>query len=1164
MTGTLPLPMGDTAASAAADPVRLAALEAHGILDTPPEKGFDSIVLLARILCDAPVALVSLVAADRQWFKARSGFGPCETSLNASVCAHALGRRTPLVIPDLTLDARTRENPLVTGAPGIRFYAGVPLNTQEGETLGTLCVIDGVPRPQGLTAQQTESLTALAEQVMSQLDLRRAVAERDAALAGQRREQAQAVADAARLEAMIATQQVVASATSDLDTVFRAVADAALSIIDRADGATIALRDGDDLVCRTGAGHAAGWAGRRLPIAGTPSGRAFTDETLVVGTPGEAAAEAGRAPPALMAVPVQRHGLAVGILEIRSEAGGPFGPRDILMAQMLAGLAGSAFGDVAEAETRQALREAEGRYKAIFDSAIDFAIVAADSESRITDWNTGAEQIMGWSADEVRGRLLDTFFTPEDRRDDIPAREERVALANGSSPDVRWHQRRDGGRFWAVGRMMTLRHEDDSVRGFLKILQDRTAERRHEQRLALLSRASAALLSAADPAHELLPILQEGAEALGFDESLTWALAPDRAALVLVQAVGVSPEARAALERAPLDQALFDQAPLDQAPLDQASSDQAPLDRAPLDGPLCRIVAATGRPLILSGLQADATPRHRAAREAGFDAYASFPITGRGGLTGVISFARRDAPAFEGEVLTVFATLARFLSVARERLDDEAALRESDARSRRAQQAGGIGTFEADVGGESIAVSAEFCRLFGLPEARSYPVPVIEGLILPEDAHLRSDAARRATGAAVPEIAYRIRRADDGAIRWIGRRAEFARDPAGRITALFGTVSDVTDQRAARARIEALLHLGDRLAEATDTAEAVAIAADLLGRTLGAGRAAYAAVDVHRETLTIAGDWTAPGVASLAGTYPFAALPGTMERLRTGRILVCADTLAEVRLAGDAGTYRAIGVRGQIKVPLLKAGTLVGLLLVHEAEPRIWSMEEVAFTRGVADRTYAALARLKAEEQQDLVNHELSHRMRNLLAMVQSIATQTLRNATHVDEAKDVLAGRLVALGRAHDLLMGAALTSTRIAPVVRGALQVHEDGRDRFRIGGPEIEIGADRAVSLALMLHELATNAAKYGALSNAAGHVDLTWAILDPEAEPRLRLAWIEVGGPPVTPPTRKGFGSRFIERGLASQVGGSLSLEYRPEGVACILVAPLSAFAGDLPA
>jgi len=883
----------------AADPDRLAALEAHGILDTPPERGFDGIVLLARTLCAAPVALVSLVSADRQWFKARSGFASCETDLNSSVCAHALGRTDLLVIPDLTLDPRTRDNPLVTGAPAIRFYAGAPLNTADGHTLGTLCVIDEVARPQGLTAEQAEALTALAEQVMSQLDLRRAVRARDAALTGERRGQAQAVADAARLEAMIATQQVVASATADLDTVFRAVVDAALSIIDRADSASLTLRDGDDLVCRAGAGRASGSIGRRAPMAGTPSGRAFTDETLFVGPAGDAGPRADGAPPALVAVPVQRHGLAVGILEIRSEANGPFGPRDILMAQMLAGLAGSAFGDVAEAETRQALRDAENRYKAIFDSAIDFAIVAADPTGLITDWNTGAEQIMGWSADEARGRPLDTFFTPEDRHDGVPEREAHVALAAGSSPDVRWHQRRDGGRFWAVGRMMTLRHEDDSVRGFLKILQDRTMERRREQRLDLLSRASAALLAAADPTAELLPILEEGAEPLGFEESYTWSLAPGGTQLHLAQTLGVTPEARAALSR------------------------------ASLDGPLCGIVAGTGRPLILSGVQADGTPRYAGARAAGIDAYASFPITGRGGLAGVISFARRDAPAFDREVLQFFATLARFLSVARERLDDEAALRESDARSRRAQQAGGIGTFEADVGAESIVVSAEFCRLFGLPEARTYPVAVIEGLILPEDSHLRAEAARRAAGSALPEIEYRIRRADDGAIRWIARRAEFARDADGRVTSLFGTVSDATDQRAARARIEALLDLGDRLAEATSAAVAVTIAADVLGRTLGAGRAAYGVVDAGRGTFAVAGDWAAAGGAGLRGTYALADLPRTVERLRTGRAVVCADVLAEVRLSDDAAAYRSLGVRGQIMVPLLKAGALVGLLLVH-------------------------------------------------------------------------------------------------------------------------------------------------------------------------------------------------------------------------------------------
>jgi two-component sensor histidine kinase/PAS domain-containing protein len=167
------------------DEKRLAALAAYGILDTPAEAGFDDIVLLASQICGTPVALVSLVAADRQWFKARIGFEPCETDLDSSVCAHALVEPDLLVIPDLQQDPRTEANPLVTGAPFIRFYAGAPLRAPSGEVLGSLCVIDGEPRPEGLTEQQASGLRNLARQVMSQLELRRVVASRDAAIVQQ-------------------------------------------------------------------------------------------------------------------------------------------------------------------------------------------------------------------------------------------------------------------------------------------------------------------------------------------------------------------------------------------------------------------------------------------------------------------------------------------------------------------------------------------------------------------------------------------------------------------------------------------------------------------------------------------------------------------------------------------------------------------------------------------------------------------------------------------------------------------------------------------------------------------------------------------------------------------------------------------------------------------
>ena len=108
---------------------RLLALAAFGILDTPPERGFDDIVHLARQLCAAPVALISLLDRDRQWFKARAGFPPCETDLDRSVCKFVLAETGVLQIPDLTLDPRTLGNPLVTGEPHLRFYAGAPLVT---------------------------------------------------------------------------------------------------------------------------------------------------------------------------------------------------------------------------------------------------------------------------------------------------------------------------------------------------------------------------------------------------------------------------------------------------------------------------------------------------------------------------------------------------------------------------------------------------------------------------------------------------------------------------------------------------------------------------------------------------------------------------------------------------------------------------------------------------------------------------------------------------------------------------------------------------------------------------------------------------------------------------------------------------------------------------
>ena len=159
---------------------RLAALRDYDILDTSPEQGFDDLVEIARSVCQVPIALVSLVSDDRQWFKARIGIEARQTGLDASICSHVLAVPDLLAIPDLTADPRTCENPLVTGAPHLRFYAGVPLRTARGHAIGALCVIDTVVRDAGLTAAQIDVLKRLGRQVMAQMELRRVAAERHA------------------------------------------------------------------------------------------------------------------------------------------------------------------------------------------------------------------------------------------------------------------------------------------------------------------------------------------------------------------------------------------------------------------------------------------------------------------------------------------------------------------------------------------------------------------------------------------------------------------------------------------------------------------------------------------------------------------------------------------------------------------------------------------------------------------------------------------------------------------------------------------------------------------------------------------------------------------------------------------------------------------------
>ncbi len=639
-----PLPSTADVPSDATGPARHDALRALDILDTPPEAGFEDIVHLASEICGTRTALVSLIAADRQWFKARVGFPVGETPLDQSVCAHALADTDLLVIPDLRADPRTRDNSLVTKAPFMRFYAGAPLRTREGVALGTLCVIDAEPRPEGLAPNQASALRALARQVMSLLELRRAVQARDASLRA----------------------------------------------------------------------------------------------------------------------------------------------RDL---------------------ARHQLDASESRYRAVFESAIDYAIVVTDLEGRVTNWNEGATRILGWTPREMIGEPIDLFFTPDDRANGTVASEMHGALTVGRGVDERWHQRRDGSLFWANGEMMALRDDAGTAIGFIKILRDRTEQK-------------------------------ESALALQTSEA----------------------NLRTILDTVPLG-ILFAEAPSG------------------------RIVGGNAR---------------------------AASIFGRS-LVGTEGNRKRFA-------------------------------------------------FHAD--GRPVAAS-------------EYPL------------------AKVLAGAPDATLEARYQR-PDGTMVWI----------------------------------------------------------DIVG--------------------------------------------------------------APVRAADGA-------------------------------------------VKGVVVAVSDIDARKRAEAMQELLNGELSHRMKNLLAMVQAIARQTMRGTADLATMRETLSDRLVALGKAHDILIEGAADHMRLAAVLRSGVGVHDEVPGRFSYSGPDVDIGGKGVMPLSLMLHELSTNAAKYGALSTAEGRVALDWSILRAPGRPDgLRLVWRETGGPAVKPPTRKGFGSWVIERGLTDQVGGTIALDYASTGLVCTLEAPLLGF------
>ncbi|WP_425375063.1 PAS domain S-box protein [Methylobacterium nonmethylotrophicum] len=371
-------------------------------------------------------------------------------------------------------------------------------------------------------------------------------------------------------------------------------------------------------------------------------------------------------------------------------------------------------------------------------------------------------------------------------------------------------------------------------------------------------------------------------------------------------------------------------------------------------------------------------------------------------------------------------------------------------------------------------------------------------------------------GAVVTGEGMRYRNAATGEVRLLEVSSAPVRGEDGAIQAAVTVFLDVTEQRRAEAQLRRLALVAEQ-------------SSDLIAIADAEGRVVY----------------VNPAGRALVGLAGGAAQAARLTDFFTPEDLPFAEgtILPEVRAGGSWS--------GEFRVRHFATGAAVPVRY------NLFSLRGPggAF-EGFAAVSHDISARKAAEAQQEILNRELSHRLKNTLAIVQAIAMQTLRNATDPAEAREALAARLIALGKAHDILMTGEGESADLRAVLAGALSIHDDGRPgRFRLGGPPVPCGARAALSLALMAHELATNAVKYGALRVPDGYVTLGWTVTDP-ADPVLALRWQEHGGPRVVPPARRGFGSRLIERGLAGSVGGEVATHYPPEGVICTLTAPLA--------
>lgn len=758
--------------------------------------------------------------------------------------------------------------------------------------------------------------------------------------------------------------------------------------------------------------------------------------------------------------------------------------------------------------------EKDSRYLAAIVESSDDAIVSKDLNGIITSWNKGAERLFGYTADEVLGKSI-TLLMPPGYENEEPNILGRIRRGERIDHYETLRQRKDGSLVNISLTVSPVRDAGGRIIGASKIARDISETKRASEALTARLREQAALYSLAQRqqrAKEIEEIYEASLDAIQN------ALSCNRASILIFDK---SEKMRFVAWRGLSEQ--YRQAVDGHSPWTGDAVDPEPIfieDIALAD------IAQELRPVIMA---------------EGIAALGFIPLVAEGRLIGKF-MTYYDLPhAFTANEISVALTIARQLGFSIERL------RAEDARQRAEELLRRKGALERARAAELMAIMQAVPALIWI--ARTPDCRVISGnraayelLRQPHDTNLSLSAPagerpdnfqifsegrplaaeempvqRAARGEEVPNFEEEIR-FDDGSSRYLFGNATPLRDAAGEVIGAVAASVDITERKQAE---EALQESERRLQ--------IALAAGRMG--------AWEWNPATGEVI-----WS-PGLEALHRLEP-GTFGGTFADFK--RDIHPDDLpLIELEIAKALESRENYHVVYRVRLP-------DGAIRWMEAFGQFSTPGPGRPTK-LAGVCMDITARKEAESQRNLLVAELSHRVKNTLAIVNSIARQSFSTNPDAHEAHRSFDARIRALAQTHTRLAEANWSGVSLETVLSDELSPYKDAdRNNISLRGPRTMLPPKHALTLGMAAHELATNAAKHGALSAQSGSVEIEWAF-DPQ-EKKLRICWQETGGPPVLAPKRNGFGRLLLERVLASDLGGEVHLDFAPQGLTCTINLP----------